>query len=372
MRVRISLAVLLLVSMLAGCAAPAPTPTPTPRPTATPILTDTPVPTATPTSAATATPTATATTTPTGTPTPEPTPDVEDIWMGKFEMRPDGFYNYISEKGTTIAVDQVPFTHQELDKSGWLIYKVEPNNPYGLDPSKEGQRVAAVYYPEAHVVTDKIETAQQIGAVGIRPEVERYLLEQASSPGESILFALPFDITTAQKTPDNKLLIQFSKNTANNQGRIFLRVPVGSVLTNPIEKNGKGIEIESSRQEWGTAVNIGWPGFFITADYPENSFTLLVRIAGDHVLDKRSYLLGEGVLTVGSISFKASLISFYQQWRDPPPLSGANVPNVEINGQSYFEVGGESPSIGFRSENIVHFGESVAFILNRENPLLAR
>ena len=74
MRIRISLAILLVASILSACATPAPTATP--PPTATATYTATPIPTATPSPTATPTPTATATATPTATATATATPTV--------------------------------------------------------------------------------------------------------------------------------------------------------------------------------------------------------------------------------------------------------------------------------------------------------
>ena len=75
MAIRISLAIVLVGSLLAACAAPTPTPMPAPTATPTSIPTSTPSPTATPDPTATPTPTSPPIPTPepTNTPTPEPT-----------------------------------------------------------------------------------------------------------------------------------------------------------------------------------------------------------------------------------------------------------------------------------------------------------
>lgn len=330
---RRKLLVLLGSYMLAACS---PLAYPTPQPTQIPTETKLP-PTQQPTATPTVTPSPTLTMTPTPLPTQTPT------------VTPD-------------RVSQTPKIEGLIAKAadGKIVYLAEASNPYGL----EKEAVAGVYYPEAYSVSDSEETAKRVGAVGIRKEVERYYLQQAGSPENAILWALPFDITPAG---DEKLLVQQVKNTYDVQNEIFISVPENSVLVNPLEVNGDSLDVSFTQQSWGTVINIGYPGVFSDTRYPENKFSLKICFAGYLENKQVTASLGQELTEINKVVFSSDQIAFYNKYRQPFVVSGTN---VQFYGQSYFEVDGKAPTIGMSLENILHFGNSFAYILGNENPLL--
>ena len=308
--------------------------------TVTPTVTETPTPEATATPRPTDTPPATATAKPTATPEPTATPTPE-----------------------TLTIVDAPKVEglKAVVEDGKVVYRAEAGNKYGL----EKETLAAIYYPEAYLVGDSVETAKRVGAVGICKEVERYYLQQAGSPQKAILWALPFDFTFASQ--EAKLLVQQINNSYNGNDEIFLSVPVDSVLVNPLEVGSDGLDVWFSQQSWGTVIEVGYPGIFSDARYPQNKFSLKINFAGRLENQQVRASLGQELVRVGGATFSSDMIAFLNKYREPAVMAESK---VQIFGQSYFETDGKFPTIGMSLENILRFGNSFAFILSNDNPLL--
>jgi len=194
--------------------------TSTVRPTVAPSLTSAERPTVTLTPTSTERPTVTLT--PTSTERPTPAPSATQTPAPGSIRKEGSRYYYLKRNSEWQEAPDVPGTHMEARDSIGVVYVADVGNPYGLT----ARSVAGVFYPEVYIVKDSVETAQQTGAIGVRPEVVRYRLRRAGSPGSTILFPLPFDLTTAYGD-DRRLLVQEVLNTAVNVSDIMLRIPWG-------------------------------------------------------------------------------------------------------------------------------------------------
>jgi len=198
MGIRISLAILLVVSFLAACASPKPTATPTPRPTATPAPTETrPAPTNTaphPTNTREPTkPPPTATQRPTDIPKP-----TETLVSSGYEKVTDGTYVYHTETGQKINIAKITGLRQELkDANGVkaIIYTAERDNPYGLKESDYGGEFCPGVF--------SCHPEKQIGGLTLNSKVALKILKDqlAKIPNQRDrwLIPLPADIRGLQK-----------------------------------------------------------------------------------------------------------------------------------------------------------------------------
>ena len=197
MGIRISLAMLLVVSFLASCAAPAPTPTPTPRPTAilapteTPAIAETPrlpTPTTKPTEKPTQPP-----------PTAVPATPTETAIPSQYEKLPTGEYVYTTEKGEKITIAKIAGLRQDLLVSSTgdlkVNYRAEKNNPYGLSEGDYGGEFCP------GVFTGRPE--KQTGGLTLNAKVSLKILQDqlAKIPNQKDkwLIPLPVDIRGLQK-----------------------------------------------------------------------------------------------------------------------------------------------------------------------------
>jgi hypothetical protein len=193
MAVRISLAILLVVSVLAACAAPAPMPTPTPTPHP---PTETPLP-----------PSRTPTVQPTNTevppspipPTAVPATPTETAIPSQYEKLSTGEYVYTTEKGEKITIAKIAGLRQDLLVSSTgdlkVNYRAEKNNPYGLSEGDYGGEFCP------GVFTGRPE--KQTGGLVLNSKVSLKILKDqlAKIPNQRDrwLIPLPTDIRGLQK-----------------------------------------------------------------------------------------------------------------------------------------------------------------------------
>lgn len=309
--------------------------------------------TATPGAAATVTeaPPATTTTTPEKTATPAPT--------SKYQVTEQGI-TFKTEKNEILTVPQVEGAKAYLEKYNGediVLYRATADNPFGL---KE-QEVVGTYYPEAYSVTDKVETAKQVGAVGLRAEAVRYFLQKVGSPSKVVIVPLPFDATTS--TEDKKIYIEVATMKQDRVPRLFVQIPPGSKLTPPIiEQGASKVDITfAPQQSWGTVIDFDRQGIL-------KKYAYLIEF--DQLLTGRTLkaVLGEDVLTVKASLSPDRFNRPYDSYLQHPVSIKAN---ATIYGQSYVEDNsGQSMWLFFTENNIMRFDKSYVFPLVNDNPLL--
>lgn len=298
-------------------------------------------------------------------PTPAPTPATG------YQQTKEGTVVYKPERGETLNVPQVPGLHAELkeiDGRKKVIYLAEKDNPYGLKESV----VAGIYYPDIYFVVDNLETAKQVGGVGLRAEVVSLLMKEARAPEVNPLFPLPIDPTFAAE--GNKLMLQVSKNTAegaNLLSSIYIKAPPKSRFVYPLDEKAPQRERDFRRQRWG-GTNF-WIGM---AKQLLNQFSINASYAGpiDKQLMERK--LGAPAFEINTDNFPEGVQEIYKKYRAPQLVIN---PNLQFYGiQLRFALGGipmeqskeDFPFLGLGEENMLKKDNSFVFILSTNNPLL--
>ena len=311
---------------------------------------------------------------------PTPTPEV------KVQQNPQGEFIYRNkETGVEIKVPKVIGTRREvmtiqpgsklaeqlpaLAKEGSVvIYRTEANNPYGLEKGV----VAGVFYPETYVVpNEKNPPVEQKGAVGLRAEVVRYFLKQVGSPEKAAIIPLPFDVTTA--SAETQFLVQFEKTNAPKGADwiyddIFLSVPVGSKLVDPLIDQ-RDNSISFNNQSWGgSTIGIGEPGIFPSQYKPKYILNFYYAV---HSAGPRQARLGQSLLEIETARFDSATIAFYNAHRVVKLLDDRNHPiNFKFAGKVIFPVDGKFPVLSFTKENLLNANGVMIFILANDNPLI--
>jgi len=197
-------------------------------------------------------------------------------------------------------------------------------------------------------------------------------LRKAGSPEKAAVIPLPFDVTTAT-ADDPQFVVQFEQD-ANlpaeylNHHDIFVTVPLGSSLVNPIQNSsGEVVTGSFNNQSWGgSTFSIGVPYIL------KKKYVLVVYYSGQLSEDNKrngqsGYQLGQKIISTKSPSFSSHSISFYNHYRKQKLLYA---PNFLFFGGSLFEENGHFPTLSFDESNLVKVNNQFAFILANDNPLL--
>jgi|GEM_PF-5455614 len=363
MRIRISLAILLVVAALAACAAPTPTPEPTMVPSATPVP-----PTKTPEPTKTMTPTAMATAiiaTRTATAKPTETPQAST----EYQIRPDGSTAFLRKDGEWQEIPAIKGLTPSIEEVAGLktiVYRAEAGNQWGFEA---GKRVGVVDPNQYELYLN--EQMDQVGGVGLHPKIAKTLLWASGFPNQ-IKICSPVDTTTSWDSNNNEanLVIQTSENIAEGakfKYDIFFRAPQKAVLVVPVSNISvdKLLVLRRTNQPTGwTYIVVGENGVFDD---------LAVKIFFHKPVSSNGWgglNLGGTLAFFGPGSFPQDVLSTYDKYRSPKPVTGYNA-CLKLAG--YFpNKQGEYGLGDITTKNIVRIGDSFVFPLSDKSPVLEK